>query len=113
MILSDSAVFLTKDERSYDLDSLLFITVFFKADGALYSKPLNHTFSPEFKESHQGRGLGREWGGGGRKKTQLWEVKLEVYPAGEMVRDRKDPVEIYLHTHSCTNCLIFISSITT
>jgi len=75
VILLDSAVFLTKDERSYDSDSLLFITVFFKADGALYSRPpLNHTFSPEFKESHKGRGLRREWGGGEKKKhTDLWE----------------------------------------
>lgn len=68
MILSDSAVFLTKDERSYDLDSLLFITGFFKADGALYFKPPNRTFSPEFKESQQERGLGRE--GGGNRKTK-------------------------------------------
>lgn len=115
--LSDSAVFRTKDERSYDLDSLLFITVFFKADGALYSKPPNRTFSPEFKESQQERGLGREWGGGRKKNkhkpTALGCDKVEVYLAGEMVRDRKDPVERYLHTHSCTNCLIFISSVTT
>lgn len=108
----DSAVFLTKDERSYDSDSLLFITVFFKADGALYSKPPNHIFSPEFKESHKGRGLGRV-GGWGRNNTALRGEKVEVYATGEMARDRKDPVERYLHTHSCTNCLIFISSFTT
>lgn len=56
-------------------------------------------------------GAGRE----ARKKdpTALAGEKVEVYPAGEMARDIKDPVERYLHTHSCTNCLIFISSITT
>lgn len=51
----------------------LFLLLFFfsKADGALYSKPLNHTFSPEFKESQRGgERSGRERGGGGRN-TEL------------------------------------------
>ena len=65
----DSAVFLTKDERSYDSDSPFFITgfffvLFFKADGALYSKPPNHTFSPDFKESPRRERSGWERGGG-------------------------------------------------
>lgn len=52
----------------------LFLLLFFffpKADGALYSKPLNHTFSPEFKESQRG---GRGWGGSGEGEveTQSW-----------------------------------------
>lgn len=116
MILSDSAVFLTKDERSYDSDSLLFITgfFFFLKQMAHFILNLQITFSPESRSHTRGGSLGGSGEGGmKRNPTALAGEKMEVYPTGEMVRDIKDPVERYLHTHSCTNCLIFISSITT